>query len=384
MNDDSTAIRARRGGPCERTRIAIARLIAGPLLAGLVTATAAPVLAAPLAAPSVARAGRISGTLLSAAGAPRAFFGLGPASKTKIDGRPFFNWTATPGARLDDHVAIVNFGTRPVTLRVFVTNAVSTARGGTGFAPRGQARGGPAAWVTIHFPHNSPIVHLAPRSKVILSVTLAIPKNAPPGDHVGAIVAALTSVIQSKHHARVHFVQQVADRIVTRVAGKLRPRLSVLRLRVISPGSVSGVATGSAALAFTVQNTGNELLGGKVTVSVSGLLGSTEARTDVVTVPVLLPGGSDSATVQVPGVYAEFLMTGKVSIVPTVVTGQYDPGLTDFSAQTTFWAVPWVPVGLVIALAAAAGLWYWRRRRRRTGAAKTGGVRRPLEKVTEG
>src|SRR5262249_49141592 len=157
-----------------------------------------------------------------------------------------------------------------------------------GFLPAGKARGGPASWVTISFPNHSSTIRLAPRSKVILPVRAVIPKNAPPGDHVGAIVAALYSVIVSKNHAKLHLVQQVADRIIARISGKLTPQLSVLNLHVSNTNPLNPVGTGAATLSFTVKNTGNELLGGKVTASVQGLFGSIQTRANFLTVPVLL------------------------------------------------------------------------------------------------
>jgi hypothetical protein len=330
------------------------------LLAGLAVAVMSVAAVPALAAPA---------RLRSAASAPRAFFGVGPASKTKIDGRAYFSWSATPGATLTDHVAIVNFGATPVTLHVFVTNAVATADGGTGFLPPAKARGGPAAWVTLHFRHGSAVIHLAPRSKVIVPVSVVIPKNAPPGDHVGAIVAALTSVIRSKHHAKVHFVQQVADRIIARISGKVHPRLTIHGMRVSYRNPLNPFAAGTSAVSFTVRNSGNELLGGKVTVSVHGLLGSTESRSGVVQVPVLLPGESDAVHVTIPGVYPEFLMSARASIAPLVVTGQYDQGLTTYTGQVGFSALPRIPLAILILIAAVAALWIWRRRRRRTWAA---------------
>jgi hypothetical protein len=338
-----------------------ARLTAGLALAssafaGLIAATAAPASAHPTSALAVAR---------SVTAAPqRAFFGLGPASKTKIDGRPFFSWSATPGSQFTDYVAIVDFGTTPVTLQVFATNAVSVPGGGTGFVARGKAVGGPASWITLRFPHGSSTLHLAPRSKVIVPILVRIPRNAPPGDHEGAIIASLTSTIVSKHHIKVHFVQQVAARVVARISGKLHPQLSILGLRVAYDDPLNPLASGAATLRFTVKNTGNVLLGGHVTVSVHGLLGSTETRANVVTVPILLPGGSVTARETVDGVYPEFFMDGKVVIVPTIVTGQYDVGLTDYSAQTSFLAIPWILLAIVVLLV-AGGVWYWRRRRRR-------------------
>ncbi len=342
-----------------RARLAIALLLVPALAAAVAVSTGSAALAAD------------SGRLVSAKSVPRAFFGLGPASATKIDGRAYFNWSATPGASLTDHVAVVNFGSTTLSLHIYVTNAVSTINGGTTFVPQAKAVGGPANWVTLHFPGHSSVLKLAPHSKVILPIEVTIPKNAPPGDHVGAIIAALTSVIQSKNHAKVHFVQQVADRIITRVSGKLRPGLSVENLHVQYSDPLSPLATSPATLTFTVRNTGNELLGGNVTVSVHGLLGSTETRSDVVKVPVLLPGGSDSERVQVKGVYPEIHLQGKVSIAPLVVQGQFDQGLSTYSAQVGFWAIPWIALAILILLIALfVGIWLRRRRWSRAALAE--------------
>ena len=339
------------------------RLLASALIAGIAAVAAAPAVASQASARSITSARSVTSSPL-----PRAFFGLGPASKTKIDGRPFFSWSANKGSHLTDHVAIVNFGATPVTLRVFVSNAVTTSNGATGFLPPGKSIGGPAGWVTIQFPHNSSVVHLAPRTKVILKITVNIPKNASPGDHVGAVIAALTSVIRSKNHARVHLVQQVADRIITRISGKLVPGLSVTGLHVAYSDPVNPFTTAPAHVTFMVKNTGNALLGGKATISVQGVLGSTATAKHVVIVPILLPGGSDHFSATVDGVYPEFWMTAKVTIEPLVVSGQADTGLTNYTGQAGFLAVPWIPFGIVILLVAGV-IARWLRRRRRRGAA---------------
>jgi Bacterial protein of unknown function (DUF916) len=336
-------------------------IVAGAVVAGL-AATASPVLAAQLAP--------VSGQA-PAKSAPRAFFGVGPATAAnKIDGRSYFDWSATPGVTLTDHVAVVNFGTTPLTLHVFVTNAVSTVQGGINYVPPAKAIGGPADWVTIHFPKNSSTLRIAPRSKVFLPVTVVIPKNAPPGDHVGAIIVALSSVIQSKNHAKVHFIQQVATKIITRVSGNLRPGLSVDGLKVAYHAPLSPFATSAATLTFTIRNTGNEVLGGNVTVSVAGLLGSTETSAHVIKILPLLPGGSIPERVQVKGVYPEFSMQGNVSVAPLVVQGQVDQGLAIYRGQVGFWAIPWIALAIFALLVLLlAGMWLRRRRWNRTAAA---------------
>lgn len=344
-------------------RIAVTRIAAGSLVAGLLVGLA-----------SFGGATSANAATSSSKPPPRAFFGLGPATKGKIDGRPYFIWGASPGSYLSDQVALVNFGASPVTITVFVTNAVSTPHGGTGFLPRGKAHGTLAAWVKLHMPHGSPTIRLAPRSKVIVPMTAVFPKNAQPGDHVGAVVVSLTSVLQSKNHAKVHLVQQVADRIILRISGRLQPRLSVSNMRIAYNDPLNPVATRPATLTFNIVNSGNEVLGGKVAVSVSGLVGSTSTRLGIISVPVMLPGGSDGAQVTVNGVYPAFLETGEVKIQPLVPTGQFDQGLRPYTGQVSFWAIPWIPLIVVILIVLIPfALWYRRRRRKRAGSKVHGG-----------
>jgi len=352
--------------PARRRRNVRARAVRVASAAVLIAAGASAIVAPASAATASATASPVVASSASPAPASpaRAFFGLAPASTTKIDGRPYFNWSATPGSFLSDHVAVVNLGATPVTLRLFVSNAVNATHGSMGFK-NGPDNKPPAGWITVHYPGSSQTLNLPPHSTVILPVTVVIPRSAPPGDHVGAFIASMSSVIESKNHAKIHFVQQVADRIIARIAGNLKPGLTVTGLKVDYRAPVGPFSTGTTAVSFTVANTGNEMLGGQVTVSIEGFLGSTETHKNVITVPVMLPGGSDSATVKIPGVYPEFLMNAKVSILPTVLTGQLDQGLTTYSGNQGFMAIPWaLLIVLILLVLAAVGIWYRRRRKR--------------------
>jgi hypothetical protein len=361
MSKTNTAARPRRA------RIWLAARLTALIVAGIGTLTAGPAQAAPTSARSVAREAaaqaRTAGLTSSSAG-PAAFFGLGPASATKIDNRPYFAWGVTPGANLGDYVAIVDFGAQPVTLQVFASNAVSLAHGGTGFLSQGQVLGGPASWITLRLPGGSSTVHLAPRSQLIVPIVVQIPKNAPPGDHVGAIIASLTSSAVSKNHARVHLVQQVAARAVIRVSGPLHPQLSVSGLSVDYNDPLNPASSNAATLRFTVRNTGNVLLGGKESVAVHGLFGESKTATGP-QIPIMLPGGSTTEAVTVRGVYPELFMHGDVRITPLIISGQTDPGLRTYSASVTFWAVPWILLAIVIVILLLIAAYIWRRRRRR-------------------
>lgn len=358
----------------QRARLWLAARLTVLMLAGISILTAVPASAAPALARSVA-SGAVqerTAALASSTSGPAAFFGLGPSSATKIDNRPYFAWGSTPGAAFADYAAVVNFGTQPVTLQVFATNAVSLAHGGTGFLPQGRILGGPASWITLHLPGGSSTVHLGPKSQVIVPITVSIPKNAPPGDHVGAIVASLTSSAVAKNHAKVHLIQQVASRTVIRVSGPIHPQLSVDSLSVEYNDPLNPASSSTATLRFTVRNTGNVLLGGKESVAVHGLFGGSASVTNAAQIPIMLPGGSTTEIVKVHGVYPELLMHGDVTIKPLVVAGQDDPGLRTYSASVTFWAIPWIPVAILIVIVLLIVLLIWRRRRRRPSPAPDG------------
>ena len=63
--------------------------------------------------------------------------------------------------------------------------------------------------------------------QVIVPLTVRIPDNAAPGDHVGGIVVSLRSVGTNSTGQDVVLLQRVGTRVFIRVAGKLVPRASI-------------------------------------------------------------------------------------------------------------------------------------------------------------
>jgi hypothetical protein len=377
-----------------RARLRLAASLASLALGGAVTFMAAPASAAPGSAAVPSRpaapvslrsaAAPFRAALPAASSPTAAFFGIGPASATAIDNRPYFAWSDTPSGVLTDHAAIVNFGAQPVTLQVFAADAVSLPHGGTGFESQSQSTAGPAGWITLGIPPNYTL-QLPPKTQVIVPITLHVPAGADPGDHVGAIIAALTSTIVSKNHARVRLVQQVASRVILRVSGPVHPGLTVTGGSVAYDNPVNPVASGKAMLRFTVRNTGNVLLGGRQTVTVHGLFGAAETAGGTVNIPVMLPGGSDSETVTVSGIYPEVMMHGEVTITPVTVAGENDPGVATYSASIPFWAFPQIPTAVVIVIVLAGLgillLRIYRPRRGGTTAASGDSKAEPATKV---
>lgn len=328
-------------------------------------------LAAALLAGMVAPAAAAAPTLGSAAHKAKpvnATFGAAPASATKVDDRPYFTFDTTPGGELTDHLAVLNISHKPETLRVYPIDAIAQSNGTIGYAARSAPRLQAGAWLSVGTPHGSGIIRLKPRSTTILPVRIRVPRNAPPGDHIGAVVVSLTGRISGKFgqggKQKVNFEQRIAVKAVFRVTGPLHPLLSIRALHASYHGPIDPFARGSATVTYIVHNGGNVVLGGPQTVTVHGLLGESVTAAHVVDVPALLPGASYSVSVRVPGVYPELFMSAKVTIIPAGLQGEVDPGLHSVSASVHFLAIPSIVLVLLLLLLLGLGWAYVRRRRR--------------------
>lgn len=294
----------------------------------------------------------------------QATFGIGPANRKGVDGRPYLNFLSTPGAHLGDHVALLNFTRHPLRIRVYPVDAANSANGSIGFAPRSARAKDAGSWMSVALPGRGDAVTLAPRQTRVVPIRVSIPKNAQPGDHVAAIVASVTSLVTNRAGRRVNFEQRVALRTFFRLSGPLRPRLTIQNLTVNTPTQWNPFSGVTSTIHYTVRNVGNVRLSARQLVTVSGLFHTAQATAP--RLPVLFPGGAASFTVPVDGVYPQFRMTVRVTLKPLTVLGDVDANLPPkFDASTSFWAVPWVLLVITLVLIAAAVSYIVRRRRRR-------------------
>jgi hypothetical protein len=328
------------------------------LLAGLLLAAAAPVVTAQASNTAAA-------SPAAAASKPsKAIFGAGPASAKKVDGRPYYTYDASPGGVLVDHIAVINYATHALTLNVYTVDAKTGSKGTFVYPPRSAARRQVGAWISVVTPHNSGELSIGPRSTVILPVHLHVPSSASPGDHAGAVIVSLTSLVKNKNQQKIKFEQRIATRVIIRVSGPLHPRLSIQNLHATYSGSVSPFASGSVDVSYTVRNTGNVLLGARQQINVHGLFGSSEQAGPVSGVPLLLPGGSYQVHARVPGVYPEISITATVRLGPEGLRGDLNPATPVVTASVQLWAIPWLLVGVILLIALGIAALIWRRRRR--------------------
>jgi len=293
----------------------------------------------------------------------RAEFGAGPASAKKVDGRPYFGYASSPGGYVADHIAVRNFATRPQTLNVYPVDAVTGSNGLFSFAAKSAPRKQVGKWLSIgKVPSGK--VRLRPRATVILPVFLHVPRNASPGDHAGAVIVSLTSLVKNKKNTLVKFEQRIATRVIIRVSGPLHPRLSIQNLHATYSGSLNPFAGGVVRLSYNVGNTGNALLGASQQVTGHGLIGSAARAPSLSAVPLLLPGGAYKVSTHVSGILPFFEVTATVRLVPVGLRGDINRGMHATTASVTLWTVPWLLIAVVIVLILVIVALIWRRRRR--------------------
>ncbi|WBB67650.1 DUF916 domain-containing protein [Micromonospora sp. WMMD812] len=313
--------------------------------------TAVRALAAPTPSTTATAPGS-SGSPSSALAAPPALtWGVAPSSAKGPNGRPAFTYKLDPGATLTDYVAVTNHSTRPLTLNLYASDASTTTQGGFDLLAGGQQPTDVGAWV--RFTRGTLTVPSA--SRLDVPFTLTVPRNATPGDHAGGIVAALAATTADAQGNQVSVDHRVGARIYLRVTGELQPTLTVEDLRVRHTGSLNPLAGGTLTATFTVRNTGNVRLTGRLTLGTTGPFGLGRRSVDAAGLPEILPGAALTTTVRMTGVPPLFRLAATATVTPAAVDGLVlDPPPTADTAQAAIWAVPW-PQLVLLALLALVG-----------------------------
>jgi Bacterial protein of unknown function (DUF916) len=316
----------------------------------------------------------------TSAKAVNATFGAAPASAKGPDGRPYFTFDVTPGGDLSDHLAITNYANKPETLSVYPVDATPALNGAISFPEQSAPRTAVGAWMAVGTLNANGQITLKPRSVSIVPVEIKVPTNAPPGDHVGAVVVSLAGRVASSFGSggkqNVKFDQRIAVRAAFRVAGAIQSSLTIQGLKAKYHGPIDPFAKGYTQVSYVVHNGGNDVLGGPQSVSVHGMFGQREVGPKLTGIPPLLPGASYPVTVRVPAVYPELYMSATVTVIPQGLQGEIDPGLHPVTSTVHFLAIPWIVVIVLLILILGLALGYWRRRRRKRKATSTTGRHR--------
>ncbi|EWC59401.1 hypothetical protein UO65_5347 [Actinokineospora spheciospongiae] len=292
----------------------------------------------------------------AAAQPERLTWSVTPARAEGPDARPRFEYTVEPGMRYDDHLAVRNLGGGELTVDLYAADAVNTDSGGFDLLARDEHSPTLGAWVTL----TRQQVVVAPRSTAVVPFSLTVPDDAEPGDHVGGLVAAVTT------GGQVRVERRVGARLYARVAGPVTPALRIDPPAAAYRGTLNPAGPGEVDVTWTAVNDGNIRVAVRPSVRVHGPFGLTEVSWTGDTLPELLPGNAVTLTRTLTGVWPLGPLTAHVEAEPVTSADQPLAGAVDpATAETTVWAVPWTALGALLLLSGTlTALWRVRRRTR--------------------
>jgi hypothetical protein len=352
-----------------------ARVLAGSLLlaaigAGAAVSAAGPAAsAAPLSQASPVSAAR-SGQLTS--GGPPAgvvSWSVEPATAKAADSRTRFTYqNIKPGSTIFDHVAVFNRSNQAVAFLIYATDATGTsASNALTLLPGNQRPKDIGAWTT--FPgHGGQLSIIIPAKKGIIEpFTVTVPLRATPGDHVGGMIAAVGVPHRTSSGELVTLYERIAVPMELRVTGKLVAALTVQSVSIGFGTPFNPFGGGPAHVTYSVVNTGNVLLAGTQTVTVTGPFGA-KSSIRVPKLPTVLPGDSIQYTVSSGGLYPAGSIAAHVTVTPKWPSDATPLAVTlaSASASSSLFAFPWALIVLIIVLAGGGygGLRLMRTRRR--------------------
>ena len=371
-------------------RRARGRIWVGCLLAAAVSwaLAAGPAAIAASASPTVVGASAQLAT--SAAGTPsgQVTWSVQPATSTGPDtSRVDFRYgTVAAGSSIQDHVEVVNHSSQSAAFSIYATDATGTsAKGALLLLGAGQKSTDIGSWTS--FPGGAQqLSTIIPGNKAIIEAfTINVPRLATPGDHTGAMVAAVGVERKNAAGAMVAENYRIAVPIEFRVPGLLSARLQVQSISTGFGDPLNPFGTGSATVSYTVTNTGNVRQSATPTVSITGPFG--QSRTvHPPKLPAILPGDSIRVTASIPGLFPVGPMTAHVDAVAGFPTGTTPlaSAASEATGSASLFAFPWSLLGLILLLAAIGlGIWFFLRWRRRLRRAELAAVAARARRDTE-
>jgi hypothetical protein len=278
-------------------------------------------------------------------------FSGAPAYKDHVDpNRTRFNGAGDPGQSISDVYFVENSGTLPQEVSIYATDAFNSEDGTFSLLEGSEAPKDAGSWVSFSGSARQ-VIFLEPHTSMVIPFTISIPADAKPGDHVGGVIASVISP-----DGQVKLERRVATRLYVRVSGEIQSALNMSGLDATYEPSLNPF-DGKVILTYTVQNTGNVVIGADAESSVSGLFGTQLSGNVASQVPELLPGQSHVGTISIPGVAQWVWMNASTSLFGkstpgTVVTGP----LVRVQREASLWAVPWA---LLILLVIAAFVYFY-------------------------
>ncbi len=298
--------RGRIWAGCLALAVAVGALAAGPAaLAGPASPTAAGAGTRLAASPPGTPFGQVTWSVV-------------PATSTGPDpNRLEFNYgVVKAGSSIQDHVEIANRSSQSAAFSIYATDASGTsASGALLLLGSNQKSTDIGAWSSFAGGARQLSTIIPGKKAIIVAFTLKVPLQATPGDHTGAMVAAVGVTRKNAAGESVVENYRIAVPLELRVPGALRAGVGVQSISTGFSDPLNPFGTGSATVSYTLTNTGNVRQSATPTVRVTGPFGQT-ATVHPANLPVILPGDSVRVAASLPGLFPAGPMTAHVTVKP--------------------------------------------------------------------
>jgi hypothetical protein len=299
-------------------------------------------------------------------------FSIGPTGSldpSQPGDRVNFSYDAAPGVVIHDSVTVYNVGNVALPFHVYSTDGFNQTDGTFDLLTGDLLPTDVGSWVTF----DAQDLTIPAGKQALIPITITVPADASPGDHVGGVVAS--SPIEGKNDTGqiITVDRRVGAKLYVRVTGALHAELAVTQLSGDYSHALNPLG-GGTKVSFRVENRGDVRLGGTPVVTVSGPFGLGEKSITLPPLTDLLPGQHADLTVEFDDVGAWFVDTVSVDI--TAVGATENETVDPVHGESTMFAPP-ITLLVVLALLVAFWLWLRSRRQRRRDAQPTGEKRVP-------
>jgi hypothetical protein len=277
-------------------------------------------------------------------------WGVNPSSQDGPDGRAAFDYALDPGDTLIDFVGVSNFGTEPITVQLYASDAYTTETGAFDLLPSSEAPVDVGSWIGF----NEPTLTVAPETRLDVPFALTVPADATPGDHVGGIVAAVTEETTDAGGNAIQLERRVGARVHLRVAGELDPDLAPQLGHVTYDYEWNPIEPGSVSFDYAVENAGNVRLQGELVARVAGPWDVMAREVVIAELPQILPGDRFEGTAEVDGIWPLAYLHAELIVRPEAVSeADTASRLASGREAAGLWAPPWPQAAVAAVLALA-------------------------------
>ena len=290
----------------------------------------------------------------------RTTVGIRTADKGAPDKRGRFDYEILPRKSKQDGVAVYNYSTKPVTVRLLARDATSTPEGEFTAQPSAEEPRDVGSWIAL----SKTKLTMQPRSMTVVPFQIGVPYNATPGDHTGSILVSLLAKEPKPGSEDVVVEHRVGLRVYLRVPGALNPQLSIEGLEQTYQGGWKSLGFGRSEVDYTVRNTGNVRLSATQQVELLRSFGLSSKSATPLGLTELLPNGAARVHQEFPSTWAIGKVRAKVTLTPAGLD-QSVQNVPTVTKETSVFVFPWLIALILAFIALLVGGAVWRRRRRR-------------------